>query len=460
MSLTKHPPGSSRELWKISFPLMLSFFSGVMMMFVDRVYLAYYSLDAMNAAVSAGTIAYGFIWFWASLTGMAEVFVAQSNGAKRYKNLGEPVWQMLWVALLSILAFIPLGLWGAKDIFVGQGNADLQSTYFSWLMYVGPSMALLAALSAFFIGQGMTAVITWMAVLGNGVNIALDPIFIFGYGDIIPSMGVRGAALATGIGNSIQVAILLFLFLRKKNRESKGTTRWRLQPALLRKCLRVGLPPAIFVCLELVGWGLFYEMMAELSPTHILVAGVCQSIFILFLFFGLGLEKGAVAVAGNLIGAGKAELLPKVFVSGLKLSAAYLAVLLFFFVVYPDLLIEAFFLGQQTPEASGSADLENTRHLIHVGLAITCVYLVFDAVRMHVNGILLAAGDSFFLMIAGSFSVWILMLLPTYVFVLKRNGSVTLAFIITALYSIAAASISYTRFVRGAWKEKAVLLEG
>lgn len=55
--------------------------------------------------------------------------------------------------------------------------------------------------------------------------------------------------------------------------------------------MRVGIPPALFVLFELLGWATFYMMMERISTKHILVASVTQSILLLFLFFGLGLEK-------------------------------------------------------------------------------------------------------------------------------------------------------------------------
>lgn len=39
-------------------------------------------------------------------------------------------------------------------------------------------------------------------------NIVLDPVFIFGFG-FIPAMGIEGAALATGLGQTVTLVIYL-----------------------------------------------------------------------------------------------------------------------------------------------------------------------------------------------------------------------------------------------------------
>lgn len=100
--------GSVKELWKISFPLMISFLSLFTMVFVDRIFLSFYSTYALKAATSSGTFSWSLILGFSTLAGLCEVFVAQYNGAKQYKMLGEPVWQMIWLSLLSTLFFFLL----------------------------------------------------------------------------------------------------------------------------------------------------------------------------------------------------------------------------------------------------------------------------------------------------------------------------------------------------------------
>ena len=108
MALTKYKEGSIKELASIAFPLMMTSFSVMLMLFVDRLMLANYSLDAHNAAVKAATLGWAFLFGASSLAAIAEVFVAQYNGAGEKKRLGEPVWQMIWFSLATSVCFVPL----------------------------------------------------------------------------------------------------------------------------------------------------------------------------------------------------------------------------------------------------------------------------------------------------------------------------------------------------------------
>jgi MATE family multidrug resistance protein len=456
--------GSLKELWNLSYPLMISFLSLFTMVFVDRIFLSFYSTDALNAATSAGTLSWSIILGFSTLAGLSEVFVAQYNGARQFDRLGEPIWQMIWFSLLTFLFFIPLGIFVPKILYGPLSPTNYEHQFFRYTMFVSSFPVLLATLTAFFVGQGKTAIIKWLGLLGNITNILFDWILIFGVKNWIPAMGVKGACIATVIGIGVQIAILLFLFLKQENRLHFGTMKWKFNSELFLGCIKVGLPPAIFAFIELFGWSLFYTMMTMVSSTHILVSSICQSILLLFVFFGLGLEKGSAVVAGNLLGANKSELISKLFRSGLKLLSVFSIFIFLFFFIFPDFLVNLF-LNNSALEASTSAAnfsaeyLEALRVYIKQGLWFIAIYMILEDARWFINGILTAAGDTLFLMIAGACCVWLFLLLPTYVFIVKAKGSILLAFFIWVVYSFISMVVFYLRFKQGKWKERSLVIE-
>lgn len=450
--------GSLKQLWKVSASLMISFLSMVMMMFVDRLFLSYYSTSALNAAASAGTLFWAGNFMWITLAAMAEVFVAQYNGAKKFEKLGEPVWQMIYLAGISCLFFFCLAHFGGH-FFLKSGFMNMdEALYFRWNNYFAPFWVLLTALSAFYIGQGKTSIIKWMGILGNTVNVVLDPLLIFGVDGWIPQMGIQGAAIATGIGILIQAIILGFLFLRPQNQKDFGTRHFQFKPAAFLKCLKVGLSPAIFVLFELLGWTAFYMMMEKISDKHILVASVTQSMLILFIFFGMALEKGAAAVAGNLIGAKKLDEVKEVFKSGVKLSLIFSVFLLLILGGGSDIITDWFF---KNPEALSTSTLTispelmvEVRIAIRTAMLMLVIYLTLENVRWLLSGILTSAGDTFFLMISGVTSIWVFMIAPTYFLVMRPQASIERAFYIWVFYSFMASGLLVLRFFHGKWKQK------
>ncbi|MCH9631658.1 MAG: hypothetical protein S4CHLAM37_16820 [Chlamydiia bacterium] len=455
--------GSFKELYKISMPLMISFLSLFVMIFVDRIFLSRYSTNALNAATSAGTFCWSLALGWSTLASLAEVFVAQYNGAKQYKMLGIPVWQMIWLSLISLVFFIPMAIWGADLLYGAASAINFEHQYFTWTMLYSPISVLLAALTAFFVGQGKTSIIKWLALAGNIVNIILDPLFIFGLDGFIPSMGVKGACIATGIGIAVQAIVLFALFLRKQNREKYGTGDFAFKRKPFNQCVKIGMPPALFVFVELLGWAIFYWMMSKVSENHLLVSSVCQSILLLFVFFGLGIEKGAAAVAGNLIGAKKLDKVKNVLASGFKMIAMFSAVICIFFVIFPDFLMNWFIKTPGALEgneitALSIMEIDTLKATIRTCLIFTGIYMVIEYVRWLLNGILTAAGDTMFLMVTGALCVWFFLLVPTYYFIVHQSGTMELAIMIWVGYSLLAAGIMYLRYYQGKWKKKSLLI--
>ena len=184
--------GSLRDLWKVSCPLMISYLSMTLMLFVDRIFLAQYSTSTLSAITSSGVLAWGFIMGITTIANISEVFVSQYNGNGNFSKVGTAVWQLIWLSCISIFLFLPLALWGSDIIY--PNSSSYEHEYFKWLILGGPIFALQAAVSGFFIGLGKTKIIQWLGVLGNIVNIVLDLVLIFGLGPI-PSLGVTGLSL-------------------------------------------------------------------------------------------------------------------------------------------------------------------------------------------------------------------------------------------------------------------------
>ncbi|HEY4255480.1 MAG TPA: MATE family efflux transporter, partial [Chlamydiales bacterium] len=389
-TFTAHPEASFRELWSISYPLMISTLASLFMIFTDRIFLARYSLSAMNAVTNAGTLAWAFMAGFSMITAMSEVFVAQYNGAKRFEKLGTPVWQMLWFSLFSFAFFIPMGIWGSDFVFRGDPGAVLETDYFRWLMFFGPSVSIMTAFAGFFIGRGKTSMLIWLAVIANVINIALDWVLIFGIPGIVPELGVNGAAIATCLGYVFQAAMLGYFFLRKSNREQFGTSNWHLDWAEMKKCFRVGIPQGVFSCLEIVGWAVFYWMMTSVSEKHITVSSICQSFVILLSFFFDGLSRGAAAVAGNLIGAKKHHLVSRVLRSGFWLLLLFSLVTAVFLVIdSKDTTNFLFFDHFNGSAVSLDASFEGS---LSTCLIFAFIYLFFEGCRWLLSGLLVAAG--------------------------------------------------------------------
>lgn len=440
------PNSFTRQLLSVSTPLMICSLALLFMIFVDRIFLANYSVEALNAAVSSGTLAWAFFGGMGMFTVMSQVFVAQYNGAQKIEKIGSCVWQMIWISIFSIAFFLPLAFWASSFFYK---NLPDQISYFSILMAFAPGYALMMALSGFYIGREKTKLLIALAIGSNLINIILDYALIFGVKGLVPEMGIKGAAIATCVGYILQAVVLMILFLLPKNRALYKTHHWKIDKDLFLKEIKVGSPQGIFYGLEIMGWAIFFEMMSTISLVHITISSICQSLIILLSFFMDGLGRGVTAISGNYIGAKRHDLIQKIFRSGVRLQVYFSTIILLFFILDPTVTLSFFF----SESASHLLVQDGFITTLRTCLIFVFFYLTFEGVRWVIAGLLSAAGDTLFLLISGVLSVWVFLLAPIYLIVVRYNQPIESAWAIALGYSALTCLIYYVRYNKGKWKK-------
>ncbi|ADI38818.1 MATE family efflux transporter [Waddlia chondrophila] len=451
--------GSVKTLLTISLPLILSFLSMLGMLTVDRLFLARYSTDALSAAVSGGMTAWALTFGGQTLTNVSGIFAAQYNGSKQYLMMGKPVWQMIWLSLFFIIPFGAAAIWFAPWAFAGSPIETEQVLYYRLTMAISPFMCLLGGLNGFFIGQGKTSIITWLTLLGNLINLILDPILIFGYGPV-PSMGIMGACLATGIGLICQNGVMLYLFLKRENRETFGTNEWIPDLRAVWEMVKIGGPEALAAILELGAWAALYLLLNDLGAVHILVTSVGQSILMSMFFFGIGLEQGISSVSGNLIGLGRKGEVMTAFLSGCKIVAVFGISLMAFLWLGSEWIVDLFLQDPERLEGAErlssltSEELAIARNYVIKSSLVIGAYIIIENIRCLLYGILRSAGDTFFILVTSIATTWLLLLAPTYLLMTLWKMPVDTSFWIWLTFAAASTSICYARFAQGSWAKK------
>jgi MATE family multidrug resistance protein len=444
--LTRYSEGSVRELWAISYPLILSILSVNIMVFFDRLILARYNTGAMNAAVLAWLIFSIFQLGAIGIASIAEVFVGQYNGAKKLNKIGEPVWQMIWFSLMTGFIFIPLGLF-AGPLFISNPDYIADGIpFFKVLMLFGPTFPITAALSAFFIGRGRVKLVMFTTVISNILNILLDFVLIFGVEGLVSALGAKGAAIATGIAQTVQTVVLLGVFLRCRHRKTHGTNQWKFKPKLFLSVLGVGIPNALSNIMDAIAWSVLVQILAFVSVSHVTVFTIGDSFFILFVVGFLGLQKGITTVAANYIGANREEILSRTLRSSIKMILIIMLFLIVPFFFFSEKLADLFF--SQDPSLMLNEGLKTQ---VAIALRWLWVYFMFDAVSWMIGGILIAAGDTRFVMLMNSVSAWIFSVIPTAICVIYFGASPIITWVLWALYGFLNALCFFVRYKNKRW---------
>ena len=127
--------------------------------FVDRMFLTWYSTEAVAASMPASILNFTISCLFTGTATYVNTFVAQYYGAKRYSRIGPAVWQGMYFTLIGgafMVAMVPF----AAPIFKLVGHPELvqayEVTYFKTLCFAGFPVIACATLSCFYTGRGKT----------------------------------------------------------------------------------------------------------------------------------------------------------------------------------------------------------------------------------------------------------------------------------------------------------------
>ena len=224
----------------LAIPSVLSMLVTVLYNMVDTVFVGQTHDPYQMNAVSMATPVFMILMAFGNLFGIGGcAFISRSLGAREYERVKKissfSFWGAVFVGLLATLA-LTLGVsWilplvGAdasanianisKDISgdaydkLVQNYQNLEQYTRDYLFYIGVGAiptVLSSAMSNLVKGEGAAKVSMFGMMIGAVTNIILDPIMILAMG-----MGVKGAAIATSIGNT--VATLFYLIYLKVSR--------------------------------------------------------------------------------------------------------------------------------------------------------------------------------------------------------------------------------------------------
>ncbi len=341
VKLTKHQSGSLRELSALAFPLIFTMISTSLLTLCDRFFLSHYSMQAFHACAAASDLAFLFQMFCIMIVMIGQVFIGEYQGANEKHKIGPLVWQLIFFSFISMMLSYPISL-VAESYFYHTEIEAPALTYFRILSFCNFLFPLGAALSTFFIGRGKTKTILFATLFTHVLNIILDYLLIFGAGEYIPSMGAKGAAIATVFSQGALCLILYFLFKKRKHREIYRTDDRSLRPALLKKVLITGLPRATGRAIMITTWNAAAYILLVKGGDHLLVRTFGTSLFIILSFIIQGMGQAFLTISAHLIGAKEDEKIKGLLKNAFIFLGGILAVLALPLFVFSDYVIDLF----------------------------------------------------------------------------------------------------------------------
>ena len=358
---------------KMALPMVISMLVNSLYNIVDSFFVAQVSEDAMTAI----SIVYPLqnlanavgVGFGVGINAAVAYYLGAGNGkaANRSATLGIILSALHGIVLAGIcVLFIRpfISMFTDSEEIVAYGL-----DYFYIVIAFAPVLTLGMAFEKVLQATGKMKTTMFCMAIGAVANIILDPIFISGLG-AIPAMGVFGAALATGIGQSLSLISYIAVFLLAKIPVRLRLER-RGEEKICRKLYYVGIPASLNLALPSFMITVLNAILAAFAEVYVLILGVYYKLQTFIYFTISGIVQGIRPLISYNLGAGRKDRVIGIFKVTLLLSLGVMVIGTILCLAIPKQLMDIFTDTPQTMEQGAVA-----LRIISAGFIVSAISVV------------------------------------------------------------------------------------
>lgn len=299
--------------------------------------------DALQvAAVSLATPV--FLLFMAvgtifGIGGTSVISRAMGEGRKDYakKVSAFCMWSCVAVGIVMSALFLIfmeqiLGFVGASS-----DTWDYAKSYLTIVSLSGPFVLIANCYSNVIRAEGQSGKAMMGQLIGNLLNVVLDPIMILGFG-----WNITGAATATVIGNVVGAGYYIVYFLRGKSMLSISPKDFTVKEKVASGVLTIGIPAALGSLLMSVSSIIMNSQMTKYGDMALAGVGVAMKVTMMTGMVCIGLGQGVQPLLGYCVGAKKWDRYKGVFRFSMIFAFALSAVLTVACYLFLPQIISAF----------------------------------------------------------------------------------------------------------------------
>lgn len=208
----------------------------------------------------------------------------------------------------------------------------------------------------------MTAMLT-----GCITNIILDPVLIFGLG-IFPRMEIEGAALATGIGQTVSLIVYIIIYIVRPIPVRFTRKHMKPEKVLCAKMYSIGIPAYLNMALPSLLISALNVILAAYSQVYVFVLGVYYKLQTFLYLPANGVVQGMRPLIGYNYGAGEAKRVKKIYATATGIVLVIMCIGTAVCLCIPETLI-GLFTSNETTISAGAAALR----IISAGFIVSSV---------------------------------------------------------------------------------------
>ncbi|GAB3163639.1 MATE family efflux transporter [Telluribacter humicola] len=300
----------NRAIFLLSVPMILEMVMESLFAVVDVFFVSKVSIEAVatvGLTESVITLVYSVA---IGLSMAATALVSRRVGEGNPEQAGRAIGQVILISLvvsvvMGLVGFLSaehiLRLMGASEEVIAVGTTYARIEYLS-----SPVIVLLYSLSGALRGAGAASAAMRSLWIANGLNIILDPLFIFGWG-IFPEMGVTGAAVATTIGRTVGVGYQLYYLYKTTRGIAISRADFTPDRPVIAGILSIAAGGTGQFLVSSASWIFLTRILAEFGSDVVAGYTIAIRVIIFTLLPSWGMANAASTLVGQNLGANQPE---------------------------------------------------------------------------------------------------------------------------------------------------------
>lgn len=367
----------AQAVLKNAVPAMLAMLMVLVYNLADTFFIGQTHDAFQVAAVSLATpvflifMAVGTIF---GIGGTSVISRAMGEGRETYakKVCSFCMWSCVIVGVILSAVFLIfmdkiLALCGAS-----QETWELAKTYLTIVSFCGPFVLISNCYSNVIRAEGQSGKAMMGQLIGNLLNVVLDPIMILGFG-----WNITGAAIATVIGNVAGAGYYIIYFLGGKSSLSISPKDFTLREQVCSSVLSIGIPASLGSLLMSVSQIVVNSLMAGYGDMALAGIGVAMKVTMMTGMVCIGFGQGVQPLLGYCVGANLWERFKKVMNFSLLFSFALSTLMTGVCYLFTNQIVSAFL---SDPDAFGYA-VQFARILLTTSFLFGVFYVLSNALQ-------------------------------------------------------------------------------
>ncbi|WBX75807.1 MATE family efflux transporter [Tenacibaculum ovolyticum] len=436
--------GSLRKaVFMLAIPMILEMLMESIFALVDIIYV---SRVSVNAVATVGLTESVLTLVYAVAIGLsmaATALIARRTGEKDAKGANENAVQVIILGVfISILISIVgvlfpkeiLGLMGGEPDLIAEGYG-----YTQVLLGGNITVMLLFLINAIFRGAGNASIAMWTLILSNGLNIILDPIFIFGLGPI-PAYGVEGAAIATTIGRGTAVVSQLLVLFYGAGKIKIAVKDLGIKVAVMLNLIKVSLGGIGQFLIGTSSWVFLMRIISEFGSEVLAGYTIAIRIMMFTLMPAWGMSNAAATLVGQNLGANQPKRAEKSVWITSKYCAYFMGIVSVIYIFFAPTFLSWF---SENPSV-----VKNGALCLQIIAAGYIAYAYGMVVIQSFNG----SGDTKTPTYINFVCFWLFQLPFAYLMAITLNFGPIGVFLAITLAEVLVAILGIWLFKKGKWK--------